>query len=382
MFVPTSLCPPVPAAPPKFFVGLDTHKDTIVAAVLGADAATPEPAITLPTTGPALARFVQRLLARGPAVACYEASGGGYVLQRQLTAWGLPCVVVAPGLVPVRPGHQRKHDRADAAQLALQYRAGALTPVRVPTPADERVRDLVRCRQQLQRALLRARHQLRTFLVRRGFVYRRVAWTQAHGDWLSQVLRTLPPQDYLVASEYRAHAEYLQARRTELDRLLAAVAATPALAPAVQRLQCFRGLDVLAALGLHVELVDWQRFTTPTQLMAFWGLVPREASSGATARRGGLTKAGSAWCRHLLVQAAWSYRHPPRVRPALLARQAGQPAAVVAHAWKAQQRLHALYRRLRQRRGAQIAVVAVARELVGFLWAVMQDVPAPAHGVA
>jgi transposase len=372
----------VPTVVPKFFVGLDTHKDTIVAAVLAAEAATPEPAVTLATTGPALQRFVQRLLARGPALACYEASGGGYVVQRQLAAWGLPCVVVAPALVPVRPGHQRKHDRSDATQLALHLRAGTLTPVRVPTPADESVRDLVRCRQQTQRALLRARHQLRTFLVRRGHVYRRVAWTQVHAAWVARVLATLSPADQMIALEYRAHGEYLLARRTALDTALRAVAATPAVTLAVQRLQCFRGLDVLGALSLQAELVDWRRFTTPTQLMAFLGLVPREASSGATARRGALTKAGNAWCRHVLVQAAWSYRFPPRLSPALLARQAGQPAAIVAHAWKAQQRLHALYRRLRARRTAHIAVVAVARELVGFVWAVMQDLPTPEGAVA
>jgi len=146
----------------------------------------------------------------------------------------------------------------------------------------------------------------------------------------------------------------------------------------VAQLGCFRGLDTHAAMVLATELGDWQRFTTAGQLMAYVGLVPREDSSGTREHRGAITKAGNAHCRHVLVQAAWAYRHRPAVGRALRRRQSGQPAAVVAHSWKAQHRLHQLYRRVRARRGEAVAVVAVARELVGFLWHVMRQPTDPA----
>lgn len=358
----------------KLFVGLDVHKDSVVAAVLPVDASAPEPAVRLPADGPALRRFFKRVAERGPVLACYEASGAGYVLQRELTAWGIECLVIAPSLIPQRPGHQRKHDRYDAAQLAMHLRAGQLTAVRIPTAAEEAVRDLVRCRQQLQRAVVRARHQLRTHLQRQGHVYRRIAWTQAHARWLDATIAALPAVAQTVAVEYRAHLTYLLDRRDALDRRLAAEALTPALAPLVARLRAFRGIDERAALVLATEIGDWRRFASPTQLMAYVGLVPREASSGSHERRGTITKAGNGYCRHVLVQAAWSYRHRPHTGPVLAARQRDVPAPVVAHSWKAQHRLHLLFQRVRHRHPSQVAAVAVARELVGFLWAVVQDV--------
>jgi hypothetical protein len=180
-----------------------------------------------------------------------------------------------------------------------------------------------------------------------------------------------------VRACYEASLEYKLSRRDELDRQIAALALTPAVADAVQRLQCFRGLQVHGAMVLATELVDWRRFENPRQLMAYLGLVPREHSSGDRERRGSLTKAGNSHCRHVLVQAAWAYRFQPKVGVALKARQRAQSPTVIAHAWKAQHRLHTLYQRLAFRTKPQIAVVAVARELVGFLWAVMQDAPAP-----
>ena len=162
-------------------------------------------------------------------------------------------------------------------------------------------------------------------------------------------------------------------RRAELDRRIEELALTPAYAPAVATLQCFRGLQVHAAMVLATELVDWRRFDSPRKLMAYLGLVPREHSSGDRERRGSITKAGNAHCRHVLVQAAWAYRFQPKVGVALAARQRGQSPLVIAHAWKAQQRLHTMFRRIGFRRGHAIAVVAVARELVGYLWAVMRE---------
>jgi transposase len=368
--------------PSIIYLGLDVHKDSITIAVLPADAPAP---IQVDRLGPDLRKlrsYLARLAADGAELhCCYEASGAGYVLQRQLTVWGYHCDVVAPSLIPQRPGHQRKHDRYDARQLARLYRAGELTVIRIPTAAEEQVRDLVRCRGTFQRDILRARHRIVKFLRRRGHEYRagKTHWTQAHRQWLQTVAQSadLAGEDGIVLGEHLALLGYLEQRRAELDRQIAALAVTPLLRPAVGRLGCFRGLETHAAMVLATELGDWSRFTTAGQVMAYVGLVPREASSGGRERRGGITKAGNAYVRHVLIQAAWAYRHPPITSAPLRRRQVGQPPLVIAHAWKAQRRLHRLYRRLLRRSGAPIAVVAVARELVGFLWAVLRQPTAP-----
>jgi transposase len=201
-------------------------------------------------------------------------------------------------------------------------------------------------------------------------------WSQAHYSWLRRLAAANSPlkgEDAIVFSEYLALLEYKVSRRDEMDRRIQILAMSPEYAPGVALLMCFRGIQVHTAMVLLTEIGDWRRFKSPRQLMAFLGLVPRERSSGDRERRGSITKAGNAHCRHVLVQAAWSYRHQPRVSTSLKARQQGRPALVISHAWKAQLRLHRLYKRLAFRSKSQIAVVAAARELVGFLWAVMQE---------
>ena len=264
--------------------------------------------------------------------------------------------------------------------MARLHRAGELTVIRIPTEAEERVRDLVRCRETFQRELLKSRHYVLKFLARRGCVYLKTAWRQEHYAWLRQLASEASPlvdEDRVVFREYLALLDYKLSRRDDLDQRIAQLALTPALAPAVARLQCFRGIDVHSAMVLATELVDWRRFTSPRQLMSYFGLVPREHSSGERERRGAITKAGNRHVRHVLVQAAWSYRHVPKVGVGLQARQQGQSPRVIAHTWKAQHRLYKLYHRLHAKRPPQIAVVAVARELVGFLWSVMQDLDRP-----
>lgn len=359
------------------YVGMDVHKDTITLAVLSAEAKTPR-VERIPHELGKLRRMLARVGKAGRIHACYEASGAGYVLHRALREWGYPCDVIAPALIPVRPGDRRKHDKRDAIHLAECYRAGTLTVIHIPTEAEERVRDLVRCRETLQRELVRARHYVVKFLSRRGLVYRvGGAWTRAHEQWLHQLQGggELVAEDALVLGEYVALVAYTRQRRDELDRQIAARALTPPYAAPVARLRCFRGIETHTAMVLATELGDWRRFGSPRALMAYLGLVPSEHSSGPRERRGAITKAGNSRCRHVLLQAAWAYRHPPRTSLLLRRRQEGQPPAVVAHAWKAQHRLHKIYRRLTYRKRAAIAVVAVARELVGFLWAVLQDEP-------
>lgn len=363
------------------YLGMDVHKDTLMIAVLPQAAATPTRVERLPNDLGKLRRWLARVAEGGPLRICYEASGAGFVLHRALTEWGYLCEVIAPSLIPKRPGVQRKHDKRDAVELARLFRAGELTAVRIPTEAEERIRDVVRCRETFQRELLKSRHYLLKFLARRGVVYHEGAhWRRAHLKWLEQVAGDASPleaTDRLVFREYHALMLYKLQRRDELDRQIEGLAGLPTLAPVVQRLQCFRGISVHSAMVLATEIGDWRRFGRASELACFLGLVPREHSSGAQARRGSITKAGNSHCRHVLVQAAWSYHHRPTLSAALKGRQQGQPPAVVAHAWKAQHRLHQRYQHLAYRKQPQIAAIAVARELVGFLWSVVRELESP-----
>jgi transposase len=371
-----------PAAPSIIYVGMDVHKDSITIAVLPASSPSPTRVERLANDLVKLKRFLGRLASGGEVRSCYEASGAGYVLHRAMHEWGYTCDVIAPSLIPKRPGVQRKHDRYDAAELARLYRAGELTAVRIPSEAEERVRDVVRCRETFQREVLKSRHYILKFLARRGFVFREgTNWCTPHLRWLQHLTTEqspLAPADRLVFREYHALLLYKLQRRDDLDREIERLAELPTLKPAVERLQCFRGLSLHSAMVLATEISDWRRFARPGELASYIGLVMREASSGDRQRLGSITKAGNSHCRHVLVQAAWSYRHRPATSADLKRRQAGQPPAVIAHAWKAQHRLHQRFNHLAYRKRPQIAVVAVARELVGFLWAVMQEVPVSA----
>ena len=357
------------------YVGMDVHKESITLAILPAVAKAATRVDRLPTDLPKLKRYLDRVARDGELRACYEASGAGYVLHRALREWGYACDVIAPSLIPKRPGVQRKHDKRDATELARLYRAGELTAVRIPSEAEERVRDVVRCRETFQREILKSRHYILKFLARRGLVFRDgTNWCTPHLRWLEHLTTDHSPlaaADRLVFREYHALLQYKLQRRAELDREIARLAELPTLAPMVQRLQCFRGIALQGAMVLATEIVDWRRFERPTQLAAYLGLVSREDSSGDRERKGSITKAGNSHCRHVLVQAAWSYHHRPAISADLKRRQTGQPPAVIAHAWKAQHRLHQRYLHLAYRKQPQIAVVAVARELVGFLWAAM-----------
>ena len=374
-----------PAAAPAgrsiIYLGMDVHKESITIAVLPAEAKAPTRLDRLPNDLTKLKKWVARMAREGELRACYEASGAGYVLHRALQEWGIACEVIAPSLIPKRSGVQRKHDKRDATDLARLYRAGELVAVRIPSEAEERVRDVVRCRETFQREILKARHYILKFLARRGFVFREgTNWCTPHLKWLQHLTTDgspLAPHDRLVFREYHALLLYELQRRDALDRQIEALALLPSLAPMVTRLQCFRGISRHSAMVLATEIVDWRRFARPGQLACYLGLVSREASSGERQRLGAITKAGNSHCRHVLVQAAWSYRHRPQTSVDLKRRQQGQPPAVITHAWKAQQRLHQRFNHLTYRKRPQIAVVAVARELVGFLWAVMQEVAVP-----
>ena len=360
------------------YLGMDVHKDSLTIAVFGPTGTEPQRLEKLPNDLHRIHRLFERLRRDGAELrACYEASSAGYVLHRHCTAWGVHCDVIAPSLIPTRPGEKRKHDKRDALQLGRMYRAGELVPVRIPSEAEERVRDLVRCRETFQKEILQSRHYILKFLRRRGFIFREgTHWTQRHYAWIRGILaqKQLADEDHMVLSEYLSLLEYKLSRREELDRRIEALALEPFYRPVVERLKCFRGIETHAAMVLATEIGDWRRFESPRQLMGYLGLVPSEDSSGDRRRQGRITKSGNSHCRHVLVQAAWSYRRPPARSGALKKRQQGQPPEVISHAWKAQQRLYKLFHRVGSRKAPQIAAVAVARELVGFLWAVLQEV--------
>jgi len=352
-------------------VALDDSKNSIVAGILRPQATEPE-LRQIANEPKHLRRFFARLQREGPLASCYEAGPSGYDLYRQLTALGVPCQVMAPALTPRKPGERIKTNRRDAAKLVRLFRAGELTPIRVPDEAQEAVRDLLRCREDLQEDLLRWRHRLLKFLARHGRVYREGRnWTQRHWTWLRSQ-RLADPVLARTFQEYLFTVEQLLARRAELEREIEAIAQQEPYREPVGWLRCFRGFDTLGALTVLVEIGDFQRFQSPRKLMAYLGLVPSEASTGDRERRGSITKAGNTHARRVLVEASWHYRHPPRIGPALARRSQGQPTAVLAQAWKAQQRLHRRYRHLvGHGKRPPVAVVAIARELVGFLWAAL-----------
>jgi transposase len=362
------------------YVGLDVHKDGIVVAIAeGGLRGEVRDYGRIANTAAALDRLVRKLGGTGVKLRfCYEAGPCGYGLQRQLSASGQDCVVVAPSLIPKRAGDRVKTDRRDAASLARLHRAGELTAVWVPDAGHEAMRDLVRARLDAVHALRRARQQLSGFLLRQRCHYGRPAWTKLHRRWLAG-LRFAQAAHHLVLEDYIQAIEAAEARRDRLTEQIKAMLPDWTLAPVVAALQTMRGMALVNAATLIAELGDLSRFANPRQLMAYLGLVPSEHSSGTSIRRGGITKTGNSAARRLVIEAAWCYRFPARISRDLRLRQEDQPKSICDIAWKGQVRLCARYRRLaRSGKPANVVTTAIARELVGFLWAIARQVTIPA----
>jgi transposase len=361
----------------KVFVGLDTSKLKISVAVaeegrqgeirfLGEIDNTPE----------AVRRLVNKLAGRhSELLFCYEAGPTGYGLQRQIAALGHECAVIAPSLIPKRPGERVKTNRRDALTLARLHRAGELTAIWVPDPGHEAVRELVRAREAAMEDLREKRQHLQSFLLRHGRIFPgRKSWTRAHARWLSELIFDHPAQ-YLVLREYRQAIEEAEARLDRLTQQVAEVVATWSMAPVVEAYQALRGVALLTAVTFVAEIGDVRRFESPRQLMAYLGLVPCESSTGERVRRGGITKAGNTRVRRVLIEGAWTYRFPARMSRLLQERQEKLPQIVRAIAWKAQVRLCARYRRLMAAGKRQTVVTtAIAREMAAFLWAIGREI--------
>jgi transposase len=362
----------------RSWAGLDVHARSVLAVTV--DALSGEMRIRrLPGTTSEVVEFCASL--PGPTRVAYEAGPTGYGLQRQIAALGHDCAVVAPSLIPKRPGERVKTNRRDALTLAKLHRAGELTPVWVPDPAHEAIRELVRAREAAMEDLRAKRQHLQSFLLRHGRVFTgRGAWTRAHTRWLCE-LRFEHPAQHLVLAEYRQAIADAETRLERLTRQVAELVPSWSMAPVVAAYQALRGVAFLTAVTVAAEIGDVRRFDNPRQLMAYLGLVPSESSTGERVRRGGITKAGNGRARRVLIEGAWTYRFRARMSRLLQERQAGLPKAVCDIAWKAQLRLCARYRKLMARGKRQgVVTTAIAREMAAFLWAIGREVePQPAN---
>jgi transposase len=358
------------------FVGLDVHKDSIAVA----HAQGPDPPVFLGEIGTRqadLAKLIRRLQAKtSKLVFAYEAGPCGYILHRDLTGQGFDCHVVAPSLIPKKPGDKVKTDRRNAVDLARLLRSGDLTRVYVPTVEDEAIRDLCRARDAARLTLKNAKLRLKAFLLRLGLHYvGRADWNDAHRRYLAKVVCPTPAQQIVFQESVRAVDEQVD-RLARLEAELRELGPAWRLYPVVQALQALRGVQWLVAITVVAELGDLTRFTSPRQLAAFVGLIPSEYSSGPSRRQGGITKAGNGRARRALIEGAWAYRHPAKVSQHIQTRIDALPKPIQDIGWKAQVRLCKRFRRLVARgKHPNVAVTAIARELIAFMWAIAKEVP-------
>ncbi|MGH8569196.1 MAG: IS110 family transposase [Gammaproteobacteria bacterium] len=368
------------------YVGLDVHKESIAVAYVS-DAKDAEVLYlgAIGTRQSDIDKLIRRLHSKSAQlVFVYEAGPCGYWLYRYLTKKGLPCWVVAPSLIPKKPGDKVKTNRRDAVQLARLMRSGDLTPVYVPEIEDEAIRDLSRAREDAIGDLKAAKYRLKAFLLRQDIRYEGKAnWGPAHLRWLAEVVCPTPAQQ-IVFQEYVRAVNEQHERLERLQSELQERAKDWRFHPVVEALQALRGVQFTVALSTVAELGDLSRFDSPRQLMSYLGLTPSEYSSGNTRRLGGITKAGNAHARRTLIEGAWAYRYNAKVSRQIQQRQESLPQAIRAIAWKAQVRLCKRYRRLVAKgKNPNVVVVAIARELAAFMWAIARQVPlATRHATA
>ena len=361
------------------YVGLDVHKETIAVSVAEANGGEVRYIGEIANTQEAIEKLVKQLRKGGTELSfCYEAGPCGYGIHRQLTDLGWDCQVVAPSLIPKKAGDRIKTDRRDSLMLARLHRAGELTAVWVPDGAQEALRDLTRAREDMKHLQRQAKQRLLAFLLRHGKRYDgKSNWTLAHYRWMEEVKFNHPVQQ-IVFQEYIDTVKAMTKRVEALDQQIESTSKESVFWPVIEGLMALRGVSVLTATTIVAEIGDLRRFASAPQLMAYLGVVPSEHSSGATKSRGGITKTGNGHVRRVLVEAAWTYRHPAR-KTAILQRRAERTSEVVQEiAWKGQKRMCSRYRLLEARGKLKVQVcTAIARELAGFIWAIGQAVPQP-----
>jgi transposase len=360
------------------YIGMDVHKDLIAVAYVAQEHGAEVTYLgTIGTRQGDIDQLIRRMQSKAKhLIFVYEAGPCGYWLYRYLTKKGYDCWVVAPSLIPKKPGDRVKTDRRDAVQLARLARSGDLTAVYVPKVEDEAIRDLTRAREDTIRDLKSAKFRLKAFLLRHDIRYTgRATWGPAHLRWLSEVVCPTPPQQIVFQEYVRAVHEHTE-RLQRLEQELQDQVQSWRLHPVVEALQALRGVQFTVAVTMVAEIGDLTRFDTPRELMKFLGLIPSEYSSGEQRRQGSLTKAGNAHARRALVEGAWAYRYPAKVSRHLQLRLETQPKVIQDISWKAQVRLCKRYRRLVSRgKHPNVVTVAIARELAGFMWAIAKQVP-------
>lgn len=355
------------------YVGLDVHKETIAVAIARPGRGEPEYRGEVSHRGKAVEKLIGRLSREFDGVVmlfCYEAGPCGYGLYRQILGWGHDCEVVAPSLIPKKPGERIKTDRRDALKLAGLLRAGELTGIWVPDEEQEAMRDLCRARADMKSQEHKARQQLNAFVLRHGHHWpgNKTRWTASHYNWLESLKFTHDWQQ-VVLQEYIDAVKAASRRVADMMGEMLRVLPQWRLAPVVDALTALRGIDKLSAMTLLAELGDISRFQSPRQLMAYLGLVPGEHSSGGRRRQGAITLTGNGHARRTLVESAWSYRFPARQTAHLKRKAVDASAEAKAIAWRAQKRLCGRYRTLtRVGKNTKLVCVAIARELAGFIW--------------
>ena len=358
------------------FVGLDVHKDTIAVAVAREGWGDAESVGTITNQPEAIAKLVRKLGPVGGLHFCYEAGPCGYGIYRQIKEMGASCLVAAPSLIPRKPGERIKTDRRDAKKLARLLRSGELTRVWVPDERQEALRDLVRAREDAVEDVRRKRNQITKFLLRLDVRAPKGVkpWGVKYKQWLKSIHFNQTVQE-VVLREYLHAIESVEAMSDRLEKEIEEQSKSSDLAPVIESLQVLRGVGVITAATVVAEAGDLTRFDSPRQLMSYAGLVPSEYSSGGTRHLGKITKSGNAHIRRVLVESAWHYRRPPAVGAPLRKRQEGRSEEMKAVSWHAQHRLNLKFRRLVGKgKPSQVAVVSMARELLGFMWAIAQEV--------
>lgn len=358
------------------YVGLDVSKEKIAVAIAEEGREDPRYYGVIPHTPEAIRKLVKKLGQPETIRMCYEAGPTGYPLYRLLSSLHVHCEVIAPTLIPTRPGDRIKTDRRDSIRLAQLYRANELSSIYVPTPDDEALRDLVRAREDAKEDELRAKHRLSKFLLRNDIHPPKGVnkWTKKYREWLN-TLKFESSTLRLVFQEYYHQLKELEQRVKRYEMEMNMHAQEGVHAPIVQALQGLRGIALVTATSIAAEIGSFRRFSNPKGLMGYVGLIPSEYSSGEKRRQGAITKTGNRHVRRLLIEAAWSYLYQPAVRGELKKRLEHLPPTIHSISWEAQNRLHKKYFRLVSKgKEKNKAIVAVARELAGFIWAIGQEV--------
>lgn len=358
------------------YVGLDTHKNSIVIAVADEERdGEVRNYGTIPNTLDAVEKFIRKQTSQNIKLHCvYEAGPTGFGLCRFLRGNGIDCIVVAPSLIPKKDGDRIKTDRRDACNLARLHRAGELREIYIPTREDEAMRDLIRSRDDARHTSRKAKQQLLSFMLRHGKVYSgKTNWSKPHFNWLAEIKMEHPAQQ-IAYQEYITAIHETTNRISRLDKEISNLAKEWKQAPLVKAIQSLRGVAELTAVTIVAELGNLERFSNPKELMAYLGLVPSVHSTGTSTRRGGITKTGNGFVRRALVESSWTYRLPARVTKHLLRRNKDLPQAIQDIAWKAQLRLCNRFRRLRAKgKPTQVVTTAIARELIAFVWAISRE---------